>query len=81
VLDKSKVEKGQGAAGTFETIPYVVPQVSFAGVDEQKVNGLWDGPLFWEDGLGFHIGGMIGHEFLRTHAVTLDFDGMMLVFH
>jgi len=81
VLDKSKAEKGQGAAGTFESIPYVVPEVSFGGITEQQVNGLWDGPLFWEDGLGFHIGGMVGHEFLRTHAVTFDFDGMMLVFH
>jgi len=81
VLDRSKAEEGQGAAGTFETIPYVVPEVAFAGVTEEKVIGLWDGPLFWEDGLGFHIGGMIGHEFLRGHAVTFDFDGMMLVFH
>ena len=24
---------------------------------------------------------MIGHEFLRTYAVTFDFDGMMVVFH
>lgn len=81
VLDKSKAEHGQGAAGTFESIPYVVPEVSFGGITEQQANGLWDGPLFWEDGLGFHIGGMVGHEFLRTHAVTFDFDGMMLVFH
>ena len=80
-LEKSNSEQGQGAAGTLESIPYVVPDVSFGGVAEQQVNGLWDGPLFWEDGLGFHIGGMIGHEFLRTHAVTFDFDGMMLVFH
>ena len=80
-LDQSKAERGQGAAGAFESIPYVVPEVSFAGVTEQQVNGLWDGPLFWEDGFGFHIGGMIGHEFLRSHAVTFDFDGMMLVFH
>lgn len=81
VMDKSKAAEGQGAAGTFETIPYVVPEVAFAGVTEEKVNGLWDGPLFWEDGLGFHIGGMVGHEFLRAHAVTFDFDGMMVVFH
>lgn len=81
VRDKGKTEKGQGAAGTFETVPYVVPEVSFAGVTGQQVNGLWDGPLFWEDGLGFHIGGMVGHEFLRGHAVTFDFDGMMLIFH
>jgi Aspartyl protease/Tetratricopeptide repeat len=81
VLDKSRAEKGLGAAGTFESIPYVVPEVLFAGVTEQQVHGLWDGPLFWEDGFGFHIGGMIGHEFLRSHAVTFDFDGMMLVFH
>jgi hypothetical protein len=81
VLDKSRTETGRGAAGTFESIPYVVPEVLFAGVRKQQVNGLWDGPLFWEDGFGFHIAGMIGHEFLRSHAVTFDFDGMMLVFH
>jgi len=80
-LDKSKTEKGQGAAGAFETIPYVVPEVTFAGVTEQNVSGLWDGPLLRENELGFHIGGMIGHEFLHTYAVTFDFDGMMMVFH
>jgi len=80
-LDRSKAEKAQGAAGTFESIPYLVPEVSFAGMTEQKVNGLWDGPVFREDGLGIHIGGMVGHEFLRGHAVTFDFDGMMLIFH
>ena len=79
-LEKNKAEKGQGAAGTFEIIPYVAPQISFGGVNQQNVNGLWDGPVFWEEGLGFHVGGMIGHEFLRGHAVTLDFDGMMVVF-
>jgi hypothetical protein len=81
VLDKSKAEVGQGAAGTFQSIPYVVQNVSFGDVHERKVSGLYDGPVFWENGLGFYVGGMIGHEFLRSHAVTFDFDSMQVIFH
>jgi hypothetical protein len=81
VLDKSKAEVGQGAAGTFQSIPYVVQNVSFGDVHEQKVSGLCDGPVFWENGLGFYVGGMIGHELLRSHAVTFDFDSMQVIFH
>jgi hypothetical protein len=80
-LEKSDAEQGQAAAETFQAIPHPVPEVSFAGVTERNVPGLRDGSPSWEQGLGFHIGGMIGHEFLRSHAVTLDFDGMMVVFH
>ena len=79
-LEKTDAERGL-VAETLQTIPYLVPEVSFAGVTEESVHGLRDGLPFWEDGLGFHIGGMIGHEFLQAHAVTLDFDGMMVVFH
>jgi hypothetical protein len=81
VLDKRKAEVGQGAAETFQSIPYVVQNVSFGDVHEQKVRGLYDGPVFWENGLGFYVGGMIGHEFLRSHAVTFDFDSMQVIFH
>jgi hypothetical protein len=80
-LDKSKGVQGEGAAGTFQSIPYIVQNVSFGEVHEQKVNGLYDGPVFWENGLGFYVGGMVGHEFLRSHAVTFDFDAMQVIFN
>jgi len=31
------------------------------------------------DKLGFHIGGLISHQFFRSHALTLDFERMQLI--
>jgi Aspartyl protease/Tetratricopeptide repeat len=79
-LDQSQAVEGQGAAGTLTSIPYVVPEVSFGGIVQRNINGLYDGPVFWESDLGFRVGGMIGHEFLRPYAVTFDFDSMQIRF-
>jgi len=37
---------------------------------------VFDGPFPWENTFGFHLAGMVGHEFFRPYAVTFDFTNM-----
>jgi hypothetical protein len=58
------------------TVPYVVQQLSLGKVQEVNVPGLYDGPFPWEHLFGFYLAGMVGHDFFRPYALTLDFDKM-----
>jgi hypothetical protein len=53
-----------------------VRQLSFGDVRENNVAGLYDGPFPWEDTFGFHLAGMVRHDFFKPHAVTFDFENM-----
>ena len=33
-------------------------------------------PFPWENSFGFHLAGMVGHDFFKPYAVTFDFDAM-----
>lgn len=48
-LEEDRASTGAGAGGTLTTVPYVVQQLSFGEVQEQKVAGLYDGPFPWEN--------------------------------
>jgi hypothetical protein len=76
VLEQDKAETGAGAGGTLTIVPYVVKRVSLGKVQEENVQGVFDGPFPWENSFGFFLAGMVGHEFLRPYAVTFDFENM-----
>jgi hypothetical protein len=78
-LEQDKATTGAGAGGTLTTVPYVVSHVSLGGVQEENVQGLFDGPFPWENLFGFFLAGMVGHEFLRPYAVTFDFERMEIL--
>ena len=75
-LDESKAGEGAGGGGTLKVIPYDVRRVSFGDLEEENVRGLYDGPFPWEETFGFHLAGMVGHNFFKPHAVTFDFQDM-----
>jgi hypothetical protein len=77
-LEYDKAKTGAGAGGTLTTVPYVVPQLSLGKVREVNVPGLYDGPFPWENLFGFYLAGMVGHDFFRPYALTLDFDKMQI---
>jgi hypothetical protein len=56
-----------------------VKHVSFGDIKEENVEGLYDGLFPWEHRFGFYLAGMIGHDFLKKYAVTLDFDNMRVL--
>lgn len=77
-LEEDKAETGAGGGGDLKIVPYVVDRLSFGDVVEEDVAGLYDGPFPWETMFGFHLAGMVGHDFFRPYAVTFDFDEMTI---
>jgi hypothetical protein len=78
-LDQSKASQGAGGGGNLKIVPYSVKHVSFGDIKEENVEGLYDGLFPWEHRFGFYLAGMIGHDFLKKYAVTLDFDNMRVL--
>jgi Aspartyl protease/Tetratricopeptide repeat len=76
VLEQDRAETGAGGGGTLTIVPYVVNHISLGKVQEENVQGVFDGPFPWENSFGFFLAGMVGHEFLRPYAVTFDFENM-----
>jgi len=78
-LEKDEASQGAGAGGQLTTIPYVVRRLSFGSVQENNVPGLYDGPSPWEERFGFHLAGMVGHDFFKRYSVTFDFVNMRII--
>jgi hypothetical protein len=77
-LEENKASEGAGGGGTLKIVPYTVSRVSFGGIQEDNVRGLYDGPFPWEHMFGFYLAGMIGHDFFKPYAVTFDFKNMQV---
>jgi hypothetical protein len=77
-LEEDKASEGAGGGGKLRIVPYTVRRVSFGGVSEDNVPGLYDGPFPWEYTFGFYLAGMVGHDFFKSYAVTLDFANMRI---
>jgi hypothetical protein len=77
-LEENKASEGAGGGGNLKIVPYMVHQVSFGEIKEHNVSGLYDGPFPWEYMFGFHLAGMVGHDFFRPYALTFDFQNMQI---
>ena len=77
-LQEDKGYEGAGGGGTLKIVPYVVHRLSFGDTQEDNVAGLYDGPFPWENTFGFHLAGMVGHDFFKPYAVTFDFEIMQI---
>jgi hypothetical protein len=66
------------AATAEPTVPYTVHPLSFGDIKEENVPGLYDGPFPWHYMFGFHLAGMVGHDFFKPYAVTFDFQNMQI---
>lgn len=77
-LEEDKAYEGAGGGGNLKIVPYVVHRLSFGDIQEDNVAGLYDGPFPWENMFGFHLAGMVGHDFFKPHAVTFDFESMKI---
>jgi Aspartyl protease/Tetratricopeptide repeat len=75
-LEEDKASTGAG--GTLRIVPYVVHRLSFGEAKEDNVPGLYDGPFPWQSSFGFQLAGMVGHDFFKPYAVTLDFENMRI---
>ncbi len=77
-LEENKAYEGAGGVGKLKIVPYTVHQLSFGDIKESNVPGLYDGPFPWENMFGFHLAGMVGHDFFKPYAVTFDFKNMQI---
>jgi len=77
-LEEDKASSGAGGGGTLRIVPYIVHRLSFGQLQEDNVPGLYDGPFPWENIFGFHLAGMVGHDFFKPRAVTFDFQNMKI---
>jgi tetratricopeptide (TPR) repeat protein len=78
-LEENKASKGAVGGGKLKIVPYTVHQLSFGVIKENNVPGLYDGPFSWENMFGFHLAGMVGHDFFKSYAVTFDFENMQII--
>ena len=78
-LEEDKASAGAGGGGNLRIVPYVVHRLSFGKVQEENVAGLYDGPFPWENLFGFHLAGMVGHDFFKPYAVTFNFENMKIL--
>jgi hypothetical protein len=78
-LEEDKAFEGAGGGGKLKIVPYTVRRLSFGDLQEDNVAGLYDGPFPWENMFGFHLAGMVGHDFFKPYAVTFDFQTMQIV--
>ncbi|HEX4708101.1 MAG TPA: aspartyl protease family protein [Candidatus Udaeobacter sp.] len=77
-LEENKASEGAGGGGKLKIVPYTVHQLSFGDIKEENVPGLYDGPFPWENMFGFHLAGMVGHDFFKPYVVTFDFQNMQI---
>jgi Aspartyl protease/Tetratricopeptide repeat len=77
-LQEDKAVEGAGGGGKLKIVPYVVHRLSFGQLQEDNVPGLYDGPFPLENLFGFHLAGMVGHDFFKPHAATFDFQNMKI---
>jgi hypothetical protein len=77
-LEENRAAEGAGGGGTLKIVPYTVHQISLGDIKEENVQGVYDGPFPWENMFGFHLAGMVGHEFFKPYAITFDFQNMQI---
>ncbi len=77
-LDHAQV--GEGGGGKILASAYEIPNISLGPVEAKGLIGVYGAfPDSFEESLGFHLGGIISHQFFRPYAVTFDFDSMKIV--
>ena len=77
-LDEDKAFEGAGGGGKLKVVPYTVRRISLGAIVADNLPGLFDGPFPWESSFGFHLAGMVGHDFFKPYAVTFDFETMRI---
>lgn len=84
-VDWTKAQESVGGGGTTREVDIVINRLTLGtGVNEVIGNNIQGRAIensvpILGDQLGFHIGGLISHQFFRNYALTLDFTGMRLI--
>jgi len=78
-IDFGKSAKGIGGAGQVKAVPILIDELTLGNKSVKNVRGTYIEPSPLHGSLfGFKIEGLISHTFLRTFAVTFDFEKMRI---
>jgi hypothetical protein len=75
-LQENNAREGIGGGGKIRVIPFIAEELTLGKAKEQNIQGSYTEAFPIENAMGFHIGGLISHEFFRHYALTLDFTRM-----
>jgi len=79
-VSMENAQMGEGGAGKVQMSPYKIPMLSLGPVVEKDLDGVYGAfPDVFENSLGFHLCGIISHQFFRPYAVTFDFEKMQVI--
>jgi predicted aspartyl protease len=83
--DWSKAGDAVGGAGAVKAVEIIVERLTL-GADANEIicnqvpgRAIEGGTPVVGDMLGFHVGGLISHQFFRKYAVTFDFQDMRMI--
>ncbi len=69
--------EGVGGGGTIKVTPFVMDELSLGDARRTNIPSFFGPfPASLEMGRGYRIGGLVSHAFLKTFAVTFDFQRM-----
>jgi hypothetical protein len=84
-VDWTEAQYAIGGGGVFQEVDIVIDRLTLGTGENEVVQSHMPGkasehpPSILGDSLGFHLGGLISHQFFRDHALTFDFTRMRLV--
>ena len=84
-VDWTEAQDAIGGGGVFQEVDIVIDRLTLGTGENEVVESHVPGkasehpPSVLGDTLGFHLGGLISHQFFRDHALTFDFTRMRLV--
>ena len=74
-LDETGCIEERTIYGQMKQTPFAIRKLTLGAAEQRDLVGLV-GEFPIQDALGFHIDGLISHQFFRRYAMTLDFAGM-----
>jgi hypothetical protein len=84
-VDWPEAQDAIGGGGVFQEVDIVIDRLTLGTGKNEVIENHVPGtasehpPSVLGDSLGFHLGGLISHQFFRDYALTFDFAGMRLI--
>ena len=84
-VDWTKAQDAIGGGGVYQQVDIVIDRLTLGTGENEVVESHVPGkasehpPSVLGDTLGFHLCGLVSHQFFRYHALTFDFNGMRLI--
>lgn len=76
-LDKRRQSSGMGGGGSVKILNFEAKEITLGSLKQKNLPCQYGPfPSTLEKVFGFHIGGLISHNFFKKYAITMDFDRM-----